>query len=100
MTADEAKKAIISVLKTVQARSQLPCPPLDGSSIPPKVLRKFDSTVWPAATTLVARKLGVTIPNNVHIFGGDKGAPPLTIDQTAQLIVQKHKPKAPLKAAA
>lgn len=99
MTVDEVKTAIIAVLKVVQARSGLPCPLLNGLSIPPKVLKKFDSTVWPAAATLIARKLGVTIPNNVHIFG-EKGAPLLTIDQSAQLVVQKHKPKAPLKVAA
>jgi len=100
MTVDEAKNAVIAVLQGIQARSGLPCPMLDGLSIPPKLLKKFDSTVWPAATTLVARKLGVNIPNNIHIFGGEKGTPLLNINQAAQLIVREHKPKAPLKVAA
>jgi hypothetical protein len=99
MTTDEACKAVIAVLKDIQARSGLPCPDLTGATVPPKALEKFDSTVWPAATTLVARKLGVTIPNDVHIFG-DKGAAPLTIDQTASLICAKAQPKTPIKAAA
>jgi hypothetical protein len=99
MTIDEARKALMTVLADIQARSGLPCPALTGSTVPPKALEKFDSTVWPAATTLVARKLGVTIPNDVHVFGS-KGAEPLSIDQSAQLICQKYKPKAPVQAAA
>lgn len=100
MTQDDARKALISVLKTIQKRSGLPCPTLDGSDVPPKLLEKFDSTVWPVATTLVARKLGVTIPNNVHIFGGEKGGPLLSINQSATLIVKAHQAKTPLKVAA
>jgi len=100
MTPEEAKKALISVLEDIQTRSGLDCPALNGSAIPPKVLPKFDSTVWPVATTLVARKLGVTIPHDVHIFGGENGGPLLTIDQTATLICKKAQPKASQRAAA
>jgi len=99
MTLDEARTAVVMILTDIQARSGLPCPPLSGSTVPPKALEKFDSTVWPAATTLIARKLGVTIPNDVHIFG-TKGASPLTIDQSAMIICAKATPKAPVKAAA
>jgi hypothetical protein len=99
MTLDDARKALMAVLTDIQARSGLPCPALTGSTVAPKALEKFDSTVWPAATTLVARKLGVTIPNDVHVFGS-KGAAPLNIDQSAQLICQKAQPKMPAKAAA
>jgi hypothetical protein len=100
VTLDEAKAALISVLKDIQARSGLPCPDLSGTDVPPDVLEKFDSTVWPAATTLVARKLGVTIPNNVHIFGGEKGTTLLNIDQASELILQRHELKAQLQGAA
>ena len=100
MTLDDVKKALIGVLKDIQARSGLGCPQLDGSVVPPKVLEKFDSTVWPAATTLVARKLGVTIPPDVHIFGGEKGNPLLTIDQSAKLICDKSQLKNPVQVAA
>jgi len=99
MTIDDARKALIKVLEDIQARSGLPCPTLTGTTVPPKALEKFDSTVWPAATTLVARKLGVTIPHDVHIFG-DKGTAPLSIDQTATLICAKSQPKILIKAAA
>jgi hypothetical protein len=100
MTLDEAATAVTSVLKDIQARSGLPCPALHGSDVPSKVLAKFDSTVWPAATTLIGRKLGVTIPKDVHIFGGEKGGPLLSITQTAELIVKTHQLKTSFKAAA
>ena len=100
MTLDDARQALMGVLKDIQARSGLDCPSLDGTVVPPKALEKFDSTVWPAATTLVARKLGVTIPADVHIFGGEKGGPLLTIDQSATLICAKSQSKTPIKAAA
>ena len=99
MTVDDARVALIAVLKEIQVRSCLPCPTLTGSTVPPKALEKFDSTVWPVATTLVARKLGVTIPHDVHIFG-NKGSVPLTIDQISNLICKKAQPKAAVKVAA
>lgn len=100
MTVDDAKQALIGVLNDIQARSGLACPLLSGSVVPPKALEKFDSTVWPAATTLVARKLGVVIPPDVHIFGGEKGRTLLCIDQSAKLICEKSQPKIPVKVAA
>jgi hypothetical protein len=99
MTIDEARSALIAVLQDVQARSGLTCPPLNGLSVPPKVLDKFTSPVWPAATTLVARKLGVSIPHDVHIFGKN-GAALLSIDQSAKLICEKAKPKDHMQVAA
>jgi hypothetical protein len=101
MTSNEAKTALIAVLRDIQARSGLPCPDLKGSDVAPEVLEKFDSTVWPAATTLVAKQLGVVIPNDVHIFGGEKkGSPLLNIDQASELIVQRHEAKTPLQGVA
>ena len=100
MTHDEAKAALQAVLEEIQSRSGLNCPPLDDTSVPPKDLPKFDSTVWPVATTLVARRLGVFIPHDVHIFGGENGVPLLTINQSAALICKKAQSKIPAKAAA
>lgn len=99
MQHDIARNAVEAVLRDIQVRSGLPCPALNGSTVPPKALEKFDSTVWPAATTLIARILDVAIPHDVHLFG-DKGSALLTIDQTASLICAKWQPKTPVKAAA
>ncbi|MBB5687831.1 hypothetical protein [Sphingobium boeckii] len=89
----QVTNALVGVLKKIQAIAGQPCPPLDGGSVPPDLLPKFDSTVWPAAATMVARVLKVTIPNDVHIFGGEKGRPLLTINQTVALIIKKATPK-------
>lgn len=97
MTPNDAKDALILVLNQIQKRTGLACPPLDGSSVPPKELPKFDSTVWPVATTLVARKLGVDIPKDVHIFG-EKGE--LTIDESVALVCKTALPKQPKQQAA
>lgn len=100
MTPKDARDALIWVLQQIQKRTGLACPPLTGSSVPPKVLPKFDSTVWPVAITLVARKLGVDIPKTVHVFGGEGGAPLLNIDESAALICKKALPKLPTQKAA
>lgn len=100
MTLIDAKDALISVLQQIQKRTGLDCPPLDGGSVPPNVLPKFDSTVWPVAITLVARKLNVDIPKDVHVFGGEAGAPLLNIDESAALICKKALPKQPKQQAA
>lgn len=86
MTLDEARAAIVKTLQKVQDVSGLPCPVLTGVDVPRRVLEKFDSTVWPVATSWIAKELGVKIDNNVHVFGGKNGGPLLTIDQSANLI--------------
>ncbi|MFG1404362.1 hypothetical protein [Xanthobacter sediminis] len=86
MTLDEAKAAIIKTLQRVQDASGLSCPALTDRDVPRRVLDQFDSTVWPVATSWIAKELGVKIENNVHVFGGKNGGPLLTIKQSAQLI--------------
>ena len=99
MTQDDVKTVLLEVLNTIQTACALPSPKLTGADVPAKVLPKFDSVVWPAATSLLAKKLDIVIPADVHIFGSSKGEL-LTIDQTAQLVVAKHKPKSSLAVAA
>lgn len=94
------KSALLKVLQRVQDRRGLPCPPLKGNTIPVKELESFTSKIWPAATTWLAKELGIVIPKNVHIFGAKKGAPPLSIDQAVELVCQKSEQKAPQALAA
>lgn len=86
MTLAEARAAIVKTLQKVQDVSGLPCPSLAGGDVPRRVLEQFDSTVWPVATSWIAKELGVKIENDVHIFGGKNGGPLLTINQAAELI--------------
>jgi len=86
MTLDEARAAIVKTLQKVQNVSGLPCPGLGGGDVPRRVLEQFDSTVWPVATSWIAKELGVKIDNDVHVFGGKNGGPLLTINQSAEVI--------------
>ena len=101
MDAMRVQKVVIDVIRDLQVATGEMCPPLKGSDVPSKVIETFDSTVWPLATTRIARALNVTIPNHVHIFGGERGKPLLTIKQTSQMVCDKHTSRADdLKRAA
>jgi hypothetical protein len=93
MNPEAVKNALIVVLKRVQERRGLPCPPLKGGTIPVKELEKFTSKIWPAATTWLARELNIIIPKNIHIFGVKKGAAPLSIDQAVEVVCKNSQPK-------
>ena len=56
------KEKLIAVLGQIQADSALECPPLTGATKPIESLPKFDSKVWPVATTILAIEIGATIP--------------------------------------
>lgn len=86
MNVNEVCAALIETLQEIQTESGLECPPLNGSMKAPDVLPSFDSTVWPVATVLVAAKLGIEIPDHVHIFGGYDKQPILTIAEASALI--------------
>jgi hypothetical protein len=93
MDPQAVKSALITVLRRVQERRGLSCPPLKGDTVPAKELEKFTSKIWPAATTWLAREMNIVIPKNVHIFGVKKGAAPLTIDQAVELVCKTGEPK-------
>ena len=100
MTQEDVKAALLAVLNDIQTICALPSPHLDGSDVPSQVLPKFDSIVWPVATSRLANALDVDIPPDVHIFGGKNKNPPLTVDQTVDLVMKKSKPKAAVAVAA
>lgn len=77
------KRKLIAVLCQIQAESGLECPPLTGATIPVESLPKFDSMVWPVATTIFAIEIGTTIPDDVNIFVDEKTKLPRSIDVTA-----------------
>ena len=77
------KGKLIAVLGQIQADSGLECPPLTDATKPVENLPKFDSMVWPVATTILATEIGVTIPNDVNIFVDEATKLPRSIDETA-----------------
>lgn len=77
------KEKLIAVLGQIQADSALECPPLTGATKPIESLPKFDSKIWPVATTILAIEIGATIPNDVNIFVDETTKLPRSIDETA-----------------
>lgn len=100
MSPDDVRTALKSVIGDIQSALGETCPALGDDVIPSKVMPEFDSTVWPAATTMLAKRLGVIIPNDVHIFGGKAKAPLLTLGQTIDLVCKRHQAKPPKNEAA
>jgi hypothetical protein len=80
------KEKLIAVLSQIQADSGLECPPLTGATKPVENLPKFDSKVWPVATTILATEIGATIPNDVNIFVNETTKLSRSIDETVAFV--------------
>ena len=83
MSPNALTNTLIAVLGQIQADSGLECPPLTGTTKPLENLPKFDSKVWPIATTILATEIGATIPDDVNIFVDETTKLPRSIDETA-----------------
>jgi len=94
MILSDVTAALTKVLDKVQKTSGLASPTLVATSVPSKILPKFDSTVWPVATSWLGKELGFKIDNDVHIFGGKGGKPLLTVMQTSELVFAHYNKKA------
>jgi hypothetical protein len=94
------KDKLIAVLGQVQMDSGLECPPLTGATKPVDSLPKFDSKVWPVATTILATEIGATIPNDVNIFVDETTKLPRSIDETAAFVCELLKKQNEKEAAA
>jgi len=86
MDAATLKERLIAVLDQIQADSGLECPPLTGATKPVDDVPKFDSKVWPVATTILSTEIGMSIPNDVNIFIDEVTKLPRSIDQTAAFV--------------
>ena len=90
------KEKSIAVLGQIQADSGLECPPLTGATKPVGDIPKFDSHVWPVATTILSTEIGTPIPNDVNIFIDDRTKQPRSIDEVAASVcelLKKHTEK-------
>lgn len=94
------KEKLITILGQVQADSALDCPPLTGTIKPVESLPKFDSKVWPVATTILATEIGATIPNDVNIFVDETTKLPRSIDETAAFVCDLLNKQSEKEAAA
>lgn len=83
---DEAKveSVVIEVLEHIQKSTDSECPELSGSTKPLSMLKGFDSPTSAFATSMVAKKLEITIPDDLNIFGDEDAA--YSIEQTVSLV--------------
>ncbi len=100
MDAATLKVKLIAVLSQIQSDSGLECPPLTGAIKPVDSIPRFDSKVWPVATTILSNEIGAAIPNDVNIFVDDITKLPLSIDETVALVCELLKKQAEKEAAA
>jgi hypothetical protein len=100
MTPTALKEKLMTVLSQIQADSGLDCPALTGATKPVENLPKFDSKVWPVATTILATEIGATIPNDVNIFVDEMTKLPRSIDETAVFVCDLLKKQNEKEAAA
>ncbi|MCB2063219.1 MAG: hypothetical protein KDE25_07150 [Novosphingobium sp.] len=100
MDATEIKEKLIAVLGQIQADSGLECPTLAGATKPVENLPKFDSKIWPVATTILATEIGATIPNEVNIFVDETSKLPRSIDETVAFVCELLKKQDDKQAAA
>ena len=82
------KEKLIAVLDQIQADSGLECPPLTGATKPIDNIPKFDSKVWPVATTILSIETGARIPNDVNIFVDEATKLPRSIDEAAAFVCE------------
>lgn len=94
------REKLIAILGQIQADSALECPPLTGTTRPIESLPKFDSKVWPVATTILAIEIGATIPNDVNIFVDETTKLARSIDEAAIFVFDLLNKQNEKKAAA
>ena len=94
------KEKLIAILSQIQADSGLECPLLTGATKPVENIPKFDSKVWPVATTILATEIGALIPNDVNLFIDKTTKLPRSIDEAAAFVCELLKKQSEKEVAA
>lgn len=88
MNQKDVEAALVGIIQEIQDSSGLECPPLDGTVVPSEEVPEFDSKVWIAATTMLATKLDVEIPDNVNIFADKDNKAPLNLSDISSTVCE------------
>lgn len=96
---ERVKRNLIDVIKDVQSGGGLECPPLEGGTMPLEDVPEFDSTIAPVATSLLAARVDIPIPDDMNIFVDPDGAS-RSIDQVALAVCDLQHPRTGSKAPA
>ena len=86
MNPSTLKEKMIELLSEIQADSGLECPRLTGETKPVGDIPRFDSKIWPVATTLFSIEISASIPNNVNIFIDETSKLPRSIDEVIDFV--------------
>ena len=86
MDPNALREKLIAILRQIQADSGLECPTLTGATKPILHLPKFDSKIWPVATTILATEIAATIPNDINIFVDKTNKLPYSIDEAVPYV--------------
>ena len=100
MKPDTIKAKLVEILNQIQTDSGLECPSLTGLTRPIEDIPKFDSKVWPVATTILSAELGAPIPDEVNIFVDSTTKLARSIDETVTFVFDLLKKQAAVKVAA
>lgn len=94
MNHETVERAVIAVLGTIQEDRGHPATAMGSSTCPLEDLPDFDTRVAPAATSDLATKLGISIPNNQNIFVDPTGRRRLTVGEIVARVLDVAEPAA------
>lgn len=78
---------LIEILERIRAASKKPSPAITADTRPIDDLPGFDSKIWPAAISMLAAALGITLPLDENIFVSADGTRRLTVRETAARVI-------------
>ena len=98
MAPADVKDKLVGVLRTIQELGGFADGAgIGGDTIPLEDLEEFDTHIVPIAITLLAKELGVEIPNDENVFLSADGLKPLSVDavcgRVADIVNRKGKKK-------
>ena len=88
MNPEQVHEKLVEVLVEIQTDSGLEIPDIVGNLRPANDLPEFDSLIWPAATGMLAERLGIEIPNNENLFVSADGRHWRSIDEIVARVVE------------
>jgi len=80
---------LVDVLRTIQELGGFDDGgSIDGNTVPLGSLKEFDTQIVPVAITLVAKNLGVPIPNDQNVFLSRDGQKRLSVNEVVDRIIE------------
>ena len=100
MDSANAKSELVKVIQEIQSKSGLDCPTLTGSTKPLDDVEEFCSKIAILATSKLAKRLKLEIPEKDNVFFDVKSKVKFTLDQTVEKLCGYKAAKSGKEAAA